>query len=509
MTFGSLHAQLQVAPPKLVVTLTIDQLRTDYLEAFSPLYGEGGFKRLLRDGKVFRRMEMPFRHVDRASAVASIYSGCSPSTHGIIAGRWMNAETLRPVDCVDDPGFMGNYTDENTSPSKLLVSTLADELRIATRNRGMVYSVSPFRDAAVLAAGHAGNAAFWLNGNTGKWCSTTYYQDFPWWMNDYNTRYSPDHGIKAMAWEPALPSGRYVYLPEWRTAPFMHKFANEGDAKFRRLITSPLVNDEVNRLAEELVVRNGMGEDSIPDLLALTYYAGNYAHRSTADCGMEVQDAYVRIDRSIASLLDMLERHVGLRNIVFCLASTGYADNDGADPELYRIPGGEFYLNRCATLLNMYLMATYGEGQYVEAYYDRQIYLNHKLIEDKRLGLADIQEKAAEFLVQFSGVDEVYYANRLLLGEWSPRNEPVRNGFHRKRSGDLLIEVLPGWTVIQEDGTNHSVVRASSIPTPLILLGPDIKPEIVSTPVCANRIAPTLASVMRIRAPNACRETPL
>ena len=154
-------------------------------------------------------------------------------------------------------------------------------------------------------------------------------------------------------------------------------------------------------------------------------------------------------------------------------------------------------------------MATYGEGQYVEAYYNQQIYLNHKLIENKQLSLTEIQEKAAEFLVQFSGVNEVYSSQRLLLGPWSPQIERIRNGFHRKRSGDLLIDVLPGWTIMQENSTDNRVVRTAAIPAPLILLGTGIKAETVRIPVSVSRIAPTLASVMRIRAPNASTATPL
>lgn len=120
-------------------------------------------------------------------------------------------------------------------------------------------------------------------------------------------------------------------------------------------------------------------------------------------------------------------------------------------------------------------MASYGEGQYVEAYYDQQIYLNHKLIENKQLSLTEIQEKSAEFLVQFSGVSEVYSAHRLLLGPWSPQIERIRNSFHRKRSGDLLIEILPGWTIMQENSTDNRVVRTADIPAPLILLGGGMK----------------------------------
>ena len=509
LTFTGLQAQPLPATPKLVVTLTIDQLRTDYMEAFSTLYGEKGFKRLMREGKVFYQTEFPFNGTDRASAIAAIYSGTTPSMNGIISQYWMDASTLRPVNCVDDSAFMGNFTDESSSPSQLLTSTIADELKVATRNKGLVYAIAPSRDAAVLAAGHTGNGAFWLNENTGKWCSTTYYSEFPWWVSQYNERKSPDFRIRDMVWEPAHPINKYTFLPEWRTIPFKYRFETEKDNKYRRLITSPLINDEVNRVTEDLLDKSNIGKDDITDLLAITYYAGNYNHRSTQECAMEMQDTYARLDQSIARLLDMLESKVGLQNVLLCIASTGYADPDGADIGIYRIPGGEFHLNRCATLLNMYLMATYGEGQYVEGFYNQQIYLNHKLIEEKQLNLAEIQQKSAEFLVQFSGVNKVYSAYQLLLGSWAPQMEHIRNGFHRHRSGDLIIEVLPGWTVMQENSNDNRVVRAATIATPLILLGKGIKPEIIRMPVAIDRVAPTLSSAMRIRAPNACTAAPL
>ena len=180
LTFGSLQAQPLPPSPKLVVTLTIDQLRTDYMEAFSSLYGEKGVKRLLREGKVFRQADYSFNVADRASAIAALYTGTTPSMNGIIAERWFDPKTLRPKNCVDDSAFMGNYTDQNTAPTQLLTSTFADELKIATKNAALVYAIAPFRDAAVLSAGHSGNGAFWLNHQTGKWCGTTYYGEYPW-----------------------------------------------------------------------------------------------------------------------------------------------------------------------------------------------------------------------------------------------------------------------------------------------------------------------------------------
>ena len=169
LTFTGLQAQSLPAAPKLVVGLTIDQLRTDYLEAFSSLYGEKGFKRLWKEGRVFHNAEYTFCGIDRASAIAAIYSGTTPSMNGIISQRWMDASTLRPVNSTDDTAFMGYYTDQTVAPTKLLTSTIADELKIATQGKGLVYAIAPDCDAALFAAGHAGNAAFRLNPNTGKW----------------------------------------------------------------------------------------------------------------------------------------------------------------------------------------------------------------------------------------------------------------------------------------------------------------------------------------------------
>ena len=509
LTFTGLQAQSLPTAPKLVVGLTIDQLRTDYLEAFSSLYGERGFKRLWKEGRVFHNAEYTFSGVDRASAMAAIYSGSTPSVNGIISNRWMDVATLRPVNSTDDAAFMGYYTDQTCAPTKLLTSTIADELKIATQGKGIVYAIAPFCDAAIFAAGHAGNGAFWINPTTGKWSGTTYYGEFPWWASQYNDRQAIDSRISSVTWEPVFPRGMYTFLPDWRDVVFKYKFDDDRNNKYRRFIASPFVNDEVNALAEEALNKSSIGMDDITDLLALTYYAGNYNHKSTQECAMEMQDTYVRLDRSIGSLLDLIDRKVGLHNVIFCIASTGYADPEAPDLGLYRIPGGEFYLNRCATLLNMYLMATYGEGQYVETYYNQQIYLNHKLIESKQLNLAEIQNKSADFLIQFSGVNEAYSAHRLLSGPWSPQIELARNGFHRKRSGDLLIDVLPGWTIVEENVTDSRVVRHADVPAPLIFLGGGIKPETIRVPVNITRIAPTLSSAMRIRAPNACTATPL
>ena len=123
--------------------------------------------------------------------------------------------------------------------------------------------------------------------------------------------------------------------------------------------------------------------------------------------------------------------------------------------------------------------------------------------------MAEIQQKASEFLVQFSGVSEVYSANRLLLAPYTERTERNRNGFHRKRSGDLVIEVLPGWQIIDEQTQEKKVVSKAVIPAPFIILNHDFKATTITIPIVAERIAPTIANSIHIRAPNGCSLLPL
>ncbi len=508
LTLTGIHAQSSSGTPKLVVGLTIDQLRTDYIEAFSSLYGEKGFKRLWKEGKIYLNADYTFTGIDCASAIAAIFTGTTPSINGVVSAKWLDPTTLKLVSAVEDPSFIGYYTSENSSPAKMLTSTIGDELKLATQGRALVYAIAPFREAAVFGAGHNGNGAFWVNEMTGKWGGTTYYGDFPTWVSEYNDTKSIESRAATLTWTPAFPAKSYINIPaEQAEKSFSYKFDDTTRRQFKRLIASPVINDEVNLLVENFLDRSTIGKDDITDLLSVTYNAG--VNQDAPPTMLEIQDTYVRLDRSIARLIDSVDKKLGLENVLFFVTSAGYSGVEPDDYKEYRIPGGEFHINRCTALLNMYLMATYGEGQYVEAYSGTQIYLNHKLIEQKQLDPVDIQKKASDFLIQFTGVNDVFSSYRLLLGAWAPEMCKHRNAYHRKRSGDLIIDVLPGWTVIDEKSSDYKIVRNTYIPKPLVFMGHSVKPEIINTPVTMDHIAPTVAYFMRIRAPNACVTAPL
>lgn len=504
-------AQSQQAPnvPRLVVSITIDQLRTDYLEAFTPLYSDVGLKRLLSGGRVYVNASYPFAHVDRASAIAALVTGTSPYYHGIVGNQWLNRETLRPVGCVDDKRFAGLLTHEMTSPDGILTSTLGDELKVATGGKALVYAIAPYREAAVLSAGHSADCALWIDNVYGDWCTTTYYTKLlPTWVSSFNKSNAPGRKISGAVWEPLYDvTGTYnYYLNTDNNKPFRHKFT--GDYRFDSYKESALVNADVTDMAGHCMVSTGMGTDMVTDLLCLTYYAGTFGHQRVTDCQMELQDTYLRLDRELARLMAFTDSRFGAENVLYVITSTGYSDVEPADYDSFHIPTGTLNMTRTAHLLNMYLGGIWGQDAYVESTYQNQIFLNHKLLETRKISLGEATTRAQELVAMMQGVRNVYTSLQLIASQ-SPQTEKTRNAFYPQRSGDIIIEAAPGWRVLNEDTQQSQVSVASFMQFPIIFYGAGTPAERMGEAVTIDRIASTIARAIRIRAPNACSSEPL
>ena len=479
--------------PRLVVNITIDQLRSDFLEAYAPLYGETGFKKLMTQGRVYENASYPLVQPDRASAISTVLTGTVPYYHSIVGQSWINRETLRPQYCTED-----NRQNGIVGPHHLAVSTLGDEMKVASDGKALVYAVAPFADAAVLSAGHAADGALWLDEQNGQWTTSQYYSSgYPIILLGFNELSHPSRDIERLRWVP---------LGQERIFDFRHVF--KGHKKYQEYQTSGLINAHMTDLALAYVRQKGMGKDSITDLLCLTYYAGPLGHQPMSECQLEMKDTYLRLDQSIGALISQLEEKIDRKDILFVVTSTGYCDPEQTDYAKYRIPTGTFYINRAAGLLNMYFGAIWGQGRYIETCTDNQLYINHKLLEQKRVALTDFCQRARDFLLQMEGVKNVYNALQL-LSENNSHTAKVRNGFHPQHNGDILIEVNPGWHLQNEETGEDRVSLSSAIPFPIILYGADIQSEQVNTPVTTDRIAPTLSRAIRIRAPNACSSEPL
>ena len=444
--------------PRLVVNVTIDQLRTDYMEAFYPLYGQGGFRRLMQQGLVYEGGRYPFSPVDRSSATATLSSGATPYLNGIVGTQWLDRSTLRPVDCVSDDKY-------GYSPQRLLTSTLGDELKMSSNGSAIVFSFSSDKESAILSAGHAADGAFWM-GDNGAWTGTRYYANaLPSWLKAYNSQHSELGRVQAMA------------------------------------------NDNVVSVSLQAVTEEEMGRDEMPDLLYVNLSAARAKGKESESWQTCMESVYMQLDHTLASLISGVEQRVGKDKVLFVVTSTGYSDEARKNLEKYRVPTGTFYINRTASLLNIYLSAIYGQGRYVEQCYGNEMYLNHKLIEQKRISMNEILGRSQDFLIQNAGVADVYTSERLMAGN----NDilKIRNGYNPTNCGDIIIEVAPGWKLLNED--THQVIYSSAgfMPFPIIFLGGNKQHEVIKTPVTVDCVASTVAKAIRIRAPNACSAAPL
>lgn len=450
------NAQLLQPAPKLVVNITIDQLRTDYIEAYTPLYSANGLKKLIQQGLVYEEASYPFSPIDQASAIASIVTGTTPYYNGIVGRQWLDHNTLCPTYCVDDDKY-------STSPVKISTSTIGDELKVSTNGSSIIYSVASQREAAVLSAGHAADGAFWIDEKVKNFTTSPYYSDKSQsWIKNYS-----------------------------KVNPL------NNDDKSNR-------NASVIKVAKACITDNAMGRDDITDMISISLSARG---KDVTNWQTEMESIYMQLDNMLSDLVTYIENTVGRNNVIFVVTSTGYNDEQNVDYDKYRIPTGTFYINRTANLLNIYLGAIYGQGHYVETCFHNEIYLNRKLIEQKRISFSDVLSRSQEFLIQNAGVKDVFTSERLLAG--SNDILKMRNGYNPSISGDIKIEVAPGWQLLNEDNQENYTSRTSVIPFPIILYGAGIKPQRVTTPVTVDRIAPTIAKTIHIRAPNACKAEPL
>jgi len=507
---AALNATAQSTAPKLVVNITIDQLRLDYLEAFAPLYGSDGFKKLMNGGMIYTNASYPFTPISRAAAITSIATGTTPYYNSIVGEKWLNKETLRPVYCVDDNNYLGLNTNDKSSPLNIKTSAIADEMKIASDGKSIIYSVAPFRDAAILAGGHAADGALWIDDNNGDWSSSTFYfeKKMPKWLSEYIDTKHLSQSITNTTWTPKSGVvGSYSYiLGGGETKPFSHKFT--GTRGFITFKTSGLVNKEVTDMALQCLKSNKMGADGITDMLSVVYYAGTFDHKTVSNSQVEIQDTYVRLDEEIARLISDIELRVGRGNTIIVITGTGTSDNDISDYAKYKIPTGTFYINRSASLLNMYLGAIWGQGKYVEAVFGNQLFINRKLVEQKSLNLADVVSRSTEILSQMDGVKGIHTSYQLaLMG--SERLRRLRNGFSIERNGDIAIEINPGWQLYNEENLDNCISNNAYVQFPIIFYGAGTHAERISTHVTVDRIVPTIAKSIRIRAPNACEAMPL
>ncbi len=508
LSVSQLQAQQATTTPKLVVGIVVDQLRGDYVVQMQDMFGEGGFKRLMREGAFCRNIQFDYNCQDKASAVATIFTGANPWYHGIVAPQYFDREKHKVIPVLSDPEYMGNFTDETVSPRKLMVNTISDELKLATDGFGLVYSFGANHEEAILSGGHAADGAFWIDNRNRRWATSTFYGAIPAFFDKENTNNPLSERLESIDWFPVLAPSQYKFLP-YNSKDFTFKYSyKKSKNNIQQYKSSGIVNEEINRSVFQFLKNENLGKRAYPDFLSVNFFAGLPVGMVDNSGFLEIQDTYLRLDKQLELLLNHIDQSVGLKNALVFVVSTGYFDEADNNNEKLKLPTGNFYINRAKALLNMYLMSVYGQGDWVKGYYNKSFYLNQKLIDDKSIDPQQIQKRSADFLMQMSGVQDVTTSFSLLHDAADEHVRLIRNGLSRKTVGDLLVELQPGWFESGEDQTIQSVkIRKSAIVAPLFFIGSGIKPIHIFRTIKATEIAPTISYYLRIRAPNASSGT--
>ena len=501
-------ADAQGAKPRLVVGIVVDQLRTDYMEQLQNLFGENGFKQLMRDGLYLRDVDFKASGLDAASGTAVAMTGSWPSYNGIPAAMVYDSElhAMRPP--LAKPSTTGALGNDSFTPEALRLSTIADELAIAADGKASIYSVAADPQQAVILAGHAADNAIWLNNTSGHWATSGYYGILNNAAQRINSRSSVTQRVDTMVWRPLTATSKLKGNPA-KGRLFDYKFTRADRDVYRKIALTPGGNQAVTDMAIELINQLPVGPDK-QGMVNVAYTVAPYKY-AFGDGEAESTDAYLRLDAQIGRLIEAVDRYCGKENAVIWLTSTGYYDAVANEDKRYRIPGGEFSLRRAKSLLNSYLVARHGNGEYISSIRSGNLYLDHKALEARNLDPNAIADEARQFLAQMSGVEQTF-TRAEILSPTSPETVALNVGYDPKYGGDVLIRLSPGWSVVEdENGATQRTkpMRQMPVMTPAFIMAPEVVKTKVNTTVDATALAPTITDILRIRSPNGARSRAL
>ncbi|MBK8503590.1 MAG: alkaline phosphatase family protein [Saprospiraceae bacterium] len=512
------HAKAQ-EQPKLVIGIIVDQMRYDYLYRYWNDYGDKGFKRLLEEGFILHDGHYQYAPTYTGPGHASVYTGTNPNVHGIIGNEWYDRKSKSLVNCVGDESAntVGSDSyDGKMSPHRLLSTTLADQIELATNKRSKTIGISIKDRGAILPAGRKPDAAYWYDKSNGRFITSDYYmKDLPEWVKAFNDRKLVDQYM-SQTWQTLLPLDRYdESLPDDK--PFERAFPNTEKAVFpydlskisqlqrfgiknspyNLLPATPFGNTLLFDFAKATLESENMGKDDIVDLLAMSFSSTDYAGHQFGNFSVEVQDMYLRLDRELGEFFDYLDQGIGLKNILIFLT----ADHAAEDvPGLVSPPGDYFRMNGFEAYIRHKLNELTGSDP-IESFSNQQIYL----IKNDSIDLKEITKIVSTYALLFPGVRSVIALNDFSNCIDDPLIcDLVRKGIMPTRSGDLYIQLHPGWIneAYLAGGTTHGSTYAHDTHVPIIFFGGLINASNNYKRAGVQDIAPTISALLKIARPS-------
>lgn len=514
----------QINRPKLVVGMVIDQMRWDYLYRYYSRYSAGGFKRLINEGFSAENTFIPYTPTYTACGHASIYTGSVPAINGIVGNDWYDRSINRNMYCAEDSTVStvgSNTTAGKMSPKNLLVTTITDELRLATNFQSKVIGISLKDRGSIMPAGHSANAAYWYDGGTGDWITSTHYMSkLPTWLEDYN-KIKLANKFYDKNWNTLYPIETYTqstsdnkpYEGKARgeeTPSFPHPLKLYVGKNYDMIRSTPYGNTMTLDLAKLAVLSEDLGKGPSTDFLAVSCSSTDYVGHQYGPNSIEAEDTYLRLDKDLEDFLNYLDKTVGKGNYLFFLsADHGAAHVPGFMAE-NKLPGGLFSDSQVVKSLNTAIEDQFKVKRAIITSSNSQFYFDHKAIRNAKADFDAIKMMAIEAL---KDEDEVLDAVDLskLSTETLPEEikKMVTNGYYGKRSGDIYYILKSNHFGGGKTGTTHGSWNPYDSHIPCVFMGWNVKPGKTNKTHYMTDISATLAAMLHIQMPSGCIGEPI
>lgn len=503
--------------PKLVVGVVVDQMRYDYLTRFYSKYGNGGFKRLMHNGFNFKNNHYNYIPTYTGPGHASIFTGTTPKTHGVIGNNWYNKFNATSVYCTGDTSVTSVGTKHKAglmSPHRMKTTTIGDENRLFTQFKGKTIGISIKDRGAILPAGHNANAAYWFHGkDEGVFISSSYYMtDLPQWVKDFNQSNIAESYLKK--WNTLLPIETYTESGTDKNnfergfkkqTSFPYDLAELSNSKkpFDIIKSTPYGNTLVTDFAIEAIKNEALGKDNITDVLTVSFSSTDYVGHNFGVNSKEVQDTYLRLDKQLERLLNYLDTEVGKDNYTLFLTS----DHGAIDVPNYlktkKIPAGYVDKKLLKKKLNAFLTDRFNAPTLIENISNNQIFLNSELIAASGLDRNLCQEAIVNEILTYETVYKAFSSNTMQTVNFTEGLEYLmQNGYNQKTSGDVIFMFDPNYISYSKTGSTHGSGFNYDTHVPLLFYGNGIAKGETFAKTEITSIAPTISALLGICFPN-------
>ena len=507
------------AKPKLVVGIVVDQMRYDYLTRFYNKYGNGGFKRLINEGFNCKNNHYNYVPTFTGPGHASIFTGTSPKNHGIIANYWYDKFSKETVYCAEDSSVsaVGSDTDrDRMSPHRMKTTTFADENRLFTQMRGKTIGISIKDRGAILPAGHSANAAYWFRGaDEGNFITSSYYMNsLPSWVNEFNATNTAESYLRE--WNTLYDIDTYTESgsdlnvfeggfkgQENATFPYDLAVLKDSNKGFDIIKATPFGNSIVADFAIKAIEAEELGKDNITDVLTVSFSSTDYVGHNFGVNSKEIEDTYIRLDKDLERLFQALDAQVGVGEYTLFLTADHGAVEVPAYLQSAKIPAGYFNKDEFKKQLNAFLTKEFQASDLIESISNDQIFLNRTSLKQWDLDLKDVQYAIVNEVINYKHIDKVYSSRTMQNATFSGGIEALlQNGYHQKRSGDIILVKDPAVISYSKTGSTHGSGSTFDTHVPLLFYGNGIKKGSTLTKTEIIDIAPTISALLGISYPN-------